>query len=109
MDFPDPMGSIQSFEGVSVEIKPDGSVGSVVDHYPYWPTESRQHTFPLREFLPDSIESGLPLITIPGSKLEPGRVQPAFGLAGAERRADQALAARSLLGPAADIAARNAA
>ncbi len=52
---------------------------------------------------------GLPLITIPGSKLEPGRVQPAFGLAGAERRADQALAARSLLGPAADIAARNAA
>jgi transposase-like protein len=54
-------------------------------------------------------KTGLPLITIPGSKLESGRVQPAFGLAGAERRADQALAARSLLGPAADIAARNAA
>ena len=40
---------------------------------------------------------GLPLGTIPGSKLEPGRGQPAFGLAEAERKADQALAARSLL------------
>ena len=46
--------------------------------------------------------SGLPHITIPGTKLEPGRRRPASGLAEAERRADQMLAARSLLGPAAD-------
>ena len=45
---------------------------------------------------------GLPHISIPGPKLEPGHSQPAFGLAEAERKADQALAARSLLGLAAD-------
>ena len=45
---------------------------------------------------------GLPLGTIPGSKLEPGHAQPAVGLTAAERRADQALAARSLLVPAGD-------
>ena len=45
----------------------------------------------------DRLAVGLPLITIPASKLEPGRVRPALGLTEAERRADQALAARSLL------------
>lgn len=43
--------------------------------------------------------TGLPLITTPASELESGRVRPVLGLAGAERRADQALAARSLLEP----------
>ena len=51
--------------------------------------------------------SGLPHITIPSVKLEPGRGWPAFGLAEAERRADQALAARLLLEPAVDSRARN--
>jgi hypothetical protein len=51
---------------------------------------------------------GLPHITMPGSKLEPGRGWPAFGLAEAERRADQMLAARSLLEPAGDSRLRNA-
>ena len=40
-----------------------------------------------------------PLITAPASKLESGRGRPAYGLTEAERRADQALAARSLLEP----------
>ena len=52
-------------------------------------------------------ELGLPHITIPSVKLEPGRGWPAFGLAEAERRADQALAARLLLEPAVDSRARN--
>ncbi len=59
--------------------------------------------------LAQSSRGGLPLRAIPGSKLGSGPAQPAFGLAEAERRADRMLAARSLLGPAADIAARNAA
>ncbi len=46
--------------------------------------------------------TGLPLRTIPASKLEPGLLQPALGLTEAERRADRTLAARSLLEPAAD-------
>ena len=45
---------------------------------------------------------GLPLITTPASKLESGRAQPAYGLT-EERRADQALAARSLLEPVVGI------
>ena len=52
---------------------------------------------------PNTITGGLPRITIPGTKLEPGRHRPASGLAEAERRADQMLAARSLLEPAVDI------
>jgi hypothetical protein len=52
--------------------------------------------------------TGLPHITMPGSKLEPGRGWPASGLAGAERRADQTLAARWLLEPAGDSRLRNA-
>ena len=52
---------------------------------------------------------GLLLRTIPGPKLEPGRGEPAFGLAEAERRADQALAARSLLVPAGDSRGMSAA
>jgi hypothetical protein len=51
--------------------------------------------------------AGLPLITTLASKLESGRVRPVFGLAGAERRADQALAARLLPEPAADSQARS--
>ena len=51
---------------------------------------------------------GLPLGTIPGTKLEPGRRRPASGLAEAERRADRTLAARSPLGPAADSRATSA-
>ena len=39
--------------------------------------------------LPSDVgEVGLPQITMPGSKLKSGRVRPAFGLTGAERRAD---------------------
>jgi hypothetical protein len=53
----DAMGSIQNFEGVSVKIKPNGSVGSVVDYDPDWPTKSRQHIYPSRQLLPDTIES----------------------------------------------------
>ena len=53
--------------------------------------------------------TGLPHISIPGSKLEPGRGRPAFGLAGAERMAGQMLAARSLLVPAGDSRGMSAA
>jgi hypothetical protein len=52
---------------------------------------------------------GLPLRTIPGSKLEPGPARPAFEPAEAERRADQALAARSLLVLAGDSRGMSAA
>ena len=45
----------------------------------------------------------LPHIAIPGTKLELGRHRPASELAEAERRADQMLAARSLLAPAARL------
>lgn len=53
--------------------------------------------------IPHTLLRGLPLITIPGTKVEPGRHQLASGLAEAERRADRMLAARSLLEPAGDI------
>lgn len=48
-------------------------------------------------------QPGLPLMTVPGSKLESGRGRPAFGLTEGERRADPALAARSPLALVADI------
>lgn len=51
----------------------------------------------------------LPLIAIPGIKLEPGRHRPASELAGAQRRPVQMLAARSSLGRADGSRARNAA
>jgi len=51
--------------------------------------------------------AGLPLITVPGPKLESDCVRPASGLAEAERKADQALAARSLLERAVDNRARS--
>lgn len=51
---------------------------------------------------------GLPLAAMPGSKLESGRHWPASGLAGAQRRADLMLAARSFLEPAVDSSAMNA-
>ncbi len=53
--------------------------------------------------------TGLPLGTIPVSKLESGRAQPASVLAEAERRADRMLAARSLLELAVDSQARSGA
>ena len=46
---------------------------------------------------------GLPLMTVPGPKLESGRGRPAFRLTGGERNADAALAARSLRARVADI------
>jgi TolB-like protein/DNA-binding winged helix-turn-helix (wHTH) protein len=45
---------------------------------------------------------GLPPVAIPGNKLESGRHRPASGLAGAERRRDRMLAARSSPGPVVD-------
>ena len=54
-------------------------------------------------------QPGLPLGTIPVSKLESGRAQPASVLTEAERRADRMLAARSLLEPAVDSRARSGA
>jgi hypothetical protein len=42
LNFPDPMGSIKIFEGVSVEIKANGLIWRVVDHYSDWPTKSGQ-------------------------------------------------------------------
>ena len=52
---------------------------------------------------------GLPHEAIPDIRLESGRCWPASGLAGAQRRAEQTLAARSSRVPAGDSRARNAA
>ena len=51
----------------------------------------------------------LPLISIPGIKLESGRHRPASGLAGAQRRPVQTLVARSSLARADGSQARNVA
>jgi hypothetical protein len=53
--------------------------------------------------------AGLPLIAIPGIKLEPGRYRPASGLAGAQRRTGRMLMARSSPGLAVGSRARSAA
>ena len=53
-------------------------------------------------------KGGLPHIAAPGIRLESGRCWPASGLAGAQRRAEQTLAARSSRVPAGDSRARNA-
>ncbi len=53
-------------------------------------------------------QAGLLLVAISGAKLEPGCHRLASGLAGAERRADRRLAARSLLERADDSSGRNA-
>src|SRR5271169_1900552 len=76
-------------------------------------TVTTRQTAHLQAFLertryPERNQVGLPHITIPGSKLEPGRVRPASGLVEAERRADQTLTARSLLGPVVDSQAKSA-
>lgn len=48
--------------------------------------------------LDDRVEmAGLPPFAVPWIKLDPGRYRPASGLAGAQRRTDQMLAARSSL------------
>jgi hypothetical protein len=52
-------------------------------------------------------QGGLPHIAAPGIRLESGRYRPASGLAGAQRRADEMLAARSSPVPAGDSRARN--
>lgn len=52
--------------------------------------------------------AGLPLIAIPGIKLEPDRYRPASGLAGAERRPGRMLVARPYPEPAVDSRARSA-
>lgn len=57
----------------------------------------------------DDARTGLPLIAMPGIKLEPGRCRPASGLAGAQRRTGQMLVARWSPGQADDSRARNAA
>jgi hypothetical protein len=54
-------------------------------------------------------QCGLPHDAMPGIKLESGRSWPASGLAGAQRRPWQTLAARSSRVPAGDSRARNAA
>ena len=54
-------------------------------------------------------DNGLPLVAIPGIKLEPGRRWPAAGLAEAERRAARMLAARSFRVPAGGSPARSGA
>jgi hypothetical protein len=53
--------------------------------------------------------SGLPREAMPDIRLESGRYWPAPDLAGAQRRAEQTLAARSSRVPAGDSQARNAA
>ena len=52
-------------------------------------------------------EIGLPHVAMPGIKLESGRSWPASGLAGAQRRTEQTLAARSSRVPVGDIRARS--
>ena len=51
----------------------------------------------------------LPHVSIPRVTLNSGRSWPAFGLAGAQRRAEQTLAARWSRAPVGDSRARNAA
>jgi hypothetical protein len=53
--------------------------------------------------------TGLPLVAIPGIKLESGRHRPASDLAGAQRRRDRMLTARSSPGPVVDSRETNAA
>jgi hypothetical protein len=53
--------------------------------------------------------AGLPHVAVPGIRLESGHCWPASGLAGAQRRAEQTLAARSSRAPVGDIRARSAA
>ena len=55
------------------------------------------------------IRIGLPHVAMPGIKLESGRSWPASGLAGAQRRTEQTLAARSSRVLVGDSRARNAA
>ena len=57
----------------------------------------------------DASPAGLPLVAIPGIKLESGRCRSASGLTGAQRRTGQMLAARSFRALADDSRVKNAA
>ena len=82
-----------TLDGILIPMKTPsgGSIGNLVTH----------------EVLDEIGGVGLPLGTIPVSKLESGPAQPASVLAEAERRADRMLAARWLLEPAVDSRARS--
>jgi hypothetical protein len=93
------------------DMTPDNGVfkrkgSDVWQHRVFIPKDVRDHYGGKSELPAKSL--GLPLVAIPGIKLEPGRYRPASGLAGAKRRRDWMLAARSSLEPVADSRAMSA-
>jgi len=106
-----------AFKAVVADVSDPSSLGkalkgqeAVLSCLPYClnnSVASAAHTLGLHYFDLTEDVSGLPLIAIPGIKLEPGRYRPASGLAGAQRRPDRMLAARSSLALVGDSRARS--